>query len=214
MPRTISCAYAVTALDQRVAPHCAITINGAQITSVASAGGEQVEPLLVLPALVNAHDHRRSVRTSSVGAGNKPLESWLLHLAVIPSVDPYLAAAVALGNGRFSVTNVDDGRAISPGAPADLLLLDWGALDDDRLSDAIDPLDLLFSCARAKHIRELIVGGRTVMKEGVVLGVDLPTARAEVITRMRTGMRDSATRAAALPALERVVAPHFEPSCC
>ena len=63
--------------------------------------GKPVEPLLALPALVNAHDHGRAVRTSSVGAGNKPLESWLLHLALIPSVDPYLAAVVALGNAAL-----------------------------------------------------------------------------------------------------------------
>ena len=53
------------------------------------------------------------------------------------------ALRMAFGNGRFSVTNVDDGGAIVPGAPADLLLLDWAALDDDRLVEAIDPLDLL-----------------------------------------------------------------------
>ena len=124
------------------------------------------------------------------------------------------ALRMAFGNGRFSVTNVDDGGAIFPGAPADLLLLDWAALDDDRLVEALDPLDLLFSRATARHIHELIVDGRTVVKDGAVLGVDLPAARTEVIGRMRTGMRDNAALAAALPALERVVAAHFEPGCC
>lgn len=466
--------------DRRPARQCAITIEGAKIVGVADAAGQTVEPLLALPALVNAHDHGRAVRTTSVGAGNKPLESWLIHLALIPSVDPYLAAVVALGNaalggagavmvhytraqgftdlpsevaevaraardvgvrvgfavsirdrnplvygesepilsmlpaiaraeieqrllrpplspkeyialvddvasaaagplfdvqygpngvqwcsdalleaiaeasartgrrvhmhlletryqrafadasypdgvvkhldaigllsprlslahcvwarpeelellaargvtlvnnnssnlhlrsgmapvarmvergcrvalgidgsaldedddslrelrlahllhagpgfrsavsreqalrmafgnGRFSVTNVDEGGAIEPGAPADLLLLDWAALDDDRLYEPLDPLDLLFSRAAAKHIRELIVDGRTVVKDGAVLGVDLPAARTAVIGQMRAGMRDNAALAAALPALERVVAAHFEPGCC
>ncbi len=479
-PRTITCAYGIAAPDQRVARQCAITINGRQITDLSDAAGKPVDPLLALPALVNAHDHGRSVRTSSVGAGNKPLESWLLHLALIPSVDPYLAAVVALGNaalggagavmvhytraqgftdlpteaaemaraardvgvrvgfavsmrdrnplvygdsepvlsmlpaaaraeverrllrpplspdeyvtlvdavasaaagpmfdvqygpngvqwcsdalleriadasdrtgrrvhmhlletryqrawadanfpdgivkhldaigllssrlslahcvwarpeeldllavrgvtlvnnnssnlhlrsgmapvarmvergcrvalgidgsaldedddslrelrlahllhvgpsfksavsreqalrmafgnGRFSVTNVDDGGVIAAGAPADLLLLNWGAINDDRLYEGIDPLDLLFSRATARHICELIVDGRTVVKDGAVLGVDLPGARAEVIGQMRAGMRDNAALAAALPALERVVVAHFEPGCC
>ena len=478
-PRTITCAHAVTAPDQRVARQCAIAIEDGHIIEVADAAGRSVEPLLALPALVNAHDHGRPLRTSSVGAGNKPLESWLLHLAVIPSVDPYLAAIVALGNaalggagcvmihytrvqgftdfltevsevaraardvgvrvgfaismrdrhplvygdsepvlsmlpatarfeierrllrpplsprdylalvddvaaaaagpmfdvqygpngvqwcsdallegiaeashrngrrvhmhlletryqrawadaafpggivkhldaigllssrltlahcvwarpeeldllalrgvtlvnnnssnlhlrsgmapvarmvergcrvalgidgsaldedddalrelrlahllhvgpgfkpavsrqqalrmafanGRFSVTNVDNGGTIAAGAPADLLLLDWASLDDDRLDERIDPLDLLFSRAAAKHISELIVGGRTVVKDGKVVGVDLPAARAEVIGQMRAHMRDNGALAAALPALERVVAAHFEPGC-
>ncbi len=480
LPRTITCSYAITAPDQRVARQCAITIEGRQITEVSGAAGKPVDPLLVLPALVNAHDHGRPVRTSSVGAGNKPLESWLLHLALIPSVDPYLAAVVALGNaalggagavmmhytraqgftdlptevvqvaraardvgvrvgfavsmrdrnplvygdsepvlsmlpaaaraeverrllrpplspkeyvalvddvssaaagplfdvqygpngvqwcsdtlldaiaeasartgrrvhmhlletryqrawadanfpdgivnyldaigllssrltlahcvwarpeeldllaargvtlvnnnssnlhlrsgmapvarmverhcrvalgidgsaldedddslrelrlahllhvgpgfkarvsrqqalrmafgnGRFSVTNVDDGGMIAAGAPADLLLLDWAALNDDRLYEGIDPLDLLFSRATARHIRDMIVDGRTVVKDGAVLAVDLPAARAEVIGQMRAGMRDNGALAAALPALERVVAANFEPGCC
>ncbi|MGA7975136.1 MAG: amidohydrolase family protein [Pseudolabrys sp.] len=478
-PRTISCAFAVTAPDQPVARQCEITIDGDRIAAISTAAGP-VEPRFALPGLVNAHDHGRPIRTSSVGAGNKPLESWLLHLALIPSVDPYLAAVVALGNaalggagavmvhytraqgftdlpteaaevaraardvgvrvgfavamrdrhplvygesepvlamlpataraeiekrllrpplkpkeyvalvddvaaaaarplfdvqygpngvqwcsdalleaiaeasartgrrvhmhlletryqrgfadatfpdgivkhldaigllsprlslahcvwarpdeldllaergvtlvnnnssnmhlrsgfapvarmvdrgcrvalgidgsaldedddslrelrlahllhvgpgfksavtrqqalrmavgnGRLSVTNVDDGGTIAPGAPADLLLLDWAALDDDRLFEQIDPLDLLFSRAAAKHISELIVGGRTVVKDGKVLGADLPDARAEVIARMRAAMPDNAALAAALPALERVVAAHFEPGCC
>ena len=479
-PRTIDCAYAITAPDRPVTPQCAITIDGGQIKAVSGMAGKPAAPLLALPALVNAHDHGRAVRTSSVGAGNKPLESWLVHLALIPSVDPYLAAAVSLanaalggagvvmmhytraqgltdlpaevaevaraardvgvrvgfavamrdrnplvygpsepvlaalpaeargeierrllrpplspkdqvalvddvaaaaagptfdvqygpngvqwcsdalleaiaeasartgrrvhmhlletryqrafadahypdgmvkhldrigllsprlslahcvwarpdeldllaargvtlvnnnssnlhlrsgmapvarmlergcrvafgidgsaldedddslrelrlahllhvgtgfkvsvsrqqalrmafGNGRFSVTNVDDGGALVAGAPADLLLLDWAALDDDRLFDAIDPLDLLFSRARASHIRELIVGGRTVVKDGAVLGIDLPAARADVIGQMRAGMGGNAALAAALPALEQAVAAHFEPGCC
>ena len=94
-PRTITCAHAITAPDQRLARRCVITIEGSRIADVADAAGQSVEPLLALPALVNAHDHGRAVRTTSVGAGNKPLESWLLHLALIPSVDPYLAAVVA-----------------------------------------------------------------------------------------------------------------------
>jgi cytosine/adenosine deaminase-related metal-dependent hydrolase len=120
---------------------------------------------------------------------------------------------LAFANGRFAVTNVDDGGAIAPGAPADLLLLDWSALDDDRLRDDIDPLDLLFARATARHIRELIVAGRTVVSGGKVLGVDFPAARAEVISRTRAGMAANGALARALPALERALAAHFEPDC-
>ena len=99
-PRTIDCAFALTAPEQPVERRRSIRIEGDRIAVVAAAEGP-VAPLLALPAPVNAHDHGRAIRTSSVGAGNKPLETWLLHLAVIPSVDPYLAAVVALGNAAL-----------------------------------------------------------------------------------------------------------------
>jgi cytosine/adenosine deaminase-related metal-dependent hydrolase len=118
---------------------------------------------------------------------------------------------IAFANGRRSVTNIDDGGAIRAGAPADLLLLDWAAIDDDRLRDDIDALDLVLTRATARHICELIVNGRSVVKDGVVTGVDLPGARAEVLAQMRAGGRDNVSLAAAMPALDRAVAMHFEP---
>jgi cytosine/adenosine deaminase-related metal-dependent hydrolase len=121
---------------------------------------------------------------------------------------------MAFANGRLSVTNVDDGGKIAAGAPADLLLLDWAVIDDDRLRDDIDVVDLLLTRATARHIRELIVAGRTVVSEGVLPGVDLPGARNEVIARMRAGMRENAALAAALPALDKAMAMHFEPDGC
>ncbi|MGC1445673.1 MAG: amidohydrolase family protein [Xanthobacteraceae bacterium] len=123
---------------------------------------------------------------------------------------------IAFANGRKSVTNLDDGSAVCTGAPADLLLLDWAAIDDDRLRDDIDALDLVLTRATARHIRELIVNGRTVVRDGVVIGADLPSARAEVLAQMRAGARDNAALAAALPELDRALLMHFEPdsACC
>jgi len=73
-----------------------------------SAGGDG-RGLVVLPGLCNAHDHARAVRASSLGAFDRPLESWLAYLGVVPGVDPYLAAATSLarsalrGAGRVMV---------------------------------------------------------------------------------------------------------------
>lgn len=124
--------------------------------------------------------------------------------------------AMAFVNGRLSVMNKTDGGVIAAGAPADLLLLDWAAIDDDRLSDTIDPLELLLKRATARHIRELIVAGRTVVKDGAVAGVDYPAARAEVLAQMRAGMGENSALGAALPALDRAIAMHFQPdsACC
>ncbi|WP_315834721.1 amidohydrolase family protein [Bradyrhizobium prioriisuperbiae] len=123
---------------------------------------------------------------------------------------------VAFGNGRLSVTNSLRGGAVEPGAPADLLLLDWAALDDDGLRDNLDPVDLLFSRATARHIREVIVGGRSIVRDRRVLGIDLDAARRDVLAQMRAGMAANDALAAALPALDRVIAQCYEPDhpCC
>ncbi len=118
----------------------------------------------------------------------------------------------AFVNGRFSVTNSLNGGAIRPGAPADILVLDWSTIDDDRLVDEPDPLQMVLTRATARHIRALIVAGRTVVKDGTVTGVDAGAARLEVIERMRGSMADKAELAAALPMLEKAIAKHFEPA--
>jgi cytosine/adenosine deaminase-related metal-dependent hydrolase len=140
----------------------------------------------------------------------------LLHAGTGFRIDVDRAAmlAVAFVNGRRAVLNRTDGGAIAPGQPADLMLLDWAALDDDRLRPDIDPADLLFARATARHIRELIVAGRTVTRDGTVTGLDYPALRDDLLGRLRADMARNATLAAALPELERVVHHHFEPPCC
>jgi cytosine/adenosine deaminase-related metal-dependent hydrolase len=119
-----------------------------------------------------------------------------------------------LVNGRRSVTNRQEGGVLAPAAPADILLVDWARLDADRLRPDLDPLDLLFARSTARHIKELIVGGRTVTRDGKVTGVDLPAMNDDLLGRFRHGIAQSTALAAALPALERVVRDHFEPPCC
>jgi 5-methylthioadenosine/S-adenosylhomocysteine deaminase len=145
----------------------------------------------------------------------RELRLWhLLHAGngFTVAVDRAYTLRAAFANGRYSVTNVDDDGAIQAGAPADILALDWAVVDDDRLREDMDALQLLLTRASAKHIRELIVGGRTVVKDGAVPGVDVEGARAEIFGRMRRAMPDKAEVAAALPHLERAIARHFEPS--
>jgi cytosine/adenosine deaminase-related metal-dependent hydrolase len=145
----------------------------------------------------------------------RELRLWhLMHVGngfkVTVSREQTLRAAFA--NGRLSVTNKDDGGAVRAGAPADLLLLDWAAIDEDRLQEDIDPLVLVLTRATAQHIRELVVGGRTVVKDGSVVGVDAEAARAEVMSRVRHAMPDKASLTAALPLLEQAIAKHYEPN--
>jgi cytosine/adenosine deaminase-related metal-dependent hydrolase len=121
----------------------------------------------------------------------------------------------AVGNGRFAVTNVNDGGRIEAGAAADLLLLDWAALDNDGLRDDLDPLHVLYSRATRAHIRELIVGGRSIVTDGRALGIDLPAVRAEVLDKMRAGMAANAGMIAALAALQPGVTRYYlDMPCC
>lgn len=57
--------------------------------------------LIALPGLTNAHDHARAFSTSALGAFDKPLESWLFYLSIIPGVDAYRAAATSLGRSAL-----------------------------------------------------------------------------------------------------------------
>ena len=119
-----------------------------------------------------------------------------------------------LVNGRRSVTNRDEGGVLASGSPADILLLDWDTLDADRLLPELDPCDLLFARSTARHLKELIVAGKTIVRDGRVLGIDLPGMNADLHARLRHGIAQNGTLAAALPELERVVRNHFETPCC
>ncbi|WP_264571446.1 MULTISPECIES: amidohydrolase family protein [unclassified Sphingobium] len=80
---------------------------------------------LIMPALSNAHDHGRGLRTLAFGAPDQSLESWLPDLRRHPRVDPWLNAVVALGrialSGVAAVNhchNTQDGRALLAEAEA------------------------------------------------------------------------------------------------
>jgi cytosine/adenosine deaminase-related metal-dependent hydrolase len=67
--------------------------------------GEQI----VLPGLINAHDHGRGLSTIQMGLPDRTVELWLLSLGDLPVVDPYLsaayAAAMAIESGITTVLN-------------------------------------------------------------------------------------------------------------
>lgn len=88
----------------------AIDIADGRIAAVTSLDAAPAGPrLLALPALADAHNHGRPVSTHSFGAAAKPLESWLVRLAVMPPVEAELG-----GLGFF-------GRAALGGAGAVML---------------------------------------------------------------------------------------------
>jgi cytosine/adenosine deaminase-related metal-dependent hydrolase len=143
--------------------------------------------------------------------------SYLLHAGTgfdLATTTRHRALQSAVGHGRFSVTNTADDGGLRTGAPADLLLLDWAALDDDGLRDDIDPINLLFSRATARHIRELIVDGRSIVRDHRVSGIDYPAARQELVAQMRSGVTSNSRLLAAMAALDHAIAGSYDSGCC
>ncbi len=84
-----------------------LTFADGIIRSVAPAVSKPARRLLAMPALANAHDHCRALSPTSFGGAGKPLETWLLRLGAMPSVDPYLGACAAFGRAaRAGVASV------------------------------------------------------------------------------------------------------------
>lgn len=84
-----------TGTDRGVVASAAVSYDGGLITDVTDDAGETSGNTLVIPALINAHDHARPSITS-FGASGMPLETWIARSAFGTPPDPYLAAAVSL----------------------------------------------------------------------------------------------------------------------
>ncbi|WP_172124685.1 MULTISPECIES: amidohydrolase family protein [unclassified Devosia] len=94
----------------------------------------------------------------------------------------FLAQSIA--HGRAATGAPGTGR-IALGAAADLVVIDYDQLDRDRIMD-VNPIDLLFARADANHIMEVIVAGRTIVKAGGLLGIDLDAVHNELRARYRS----------------------------
>jgi cytosine/adenosine deaminase-related metal-dependent hydrolase len=88
-------------------------------------------------------------------------------------------------NGFLAVNGSSDYGVIAPGAPADIVVLDYDQLSYDVVDGMIDPLELVLTRATARHVKSLYVAGREIVRDGRVLGVDLPAIEREVIAQAR-----------------------------
>jgi len=134
---------------------------------------------------------------------------WSLHAGwgFDRAFEPSEILRVALENGRGAVGAGDGGR-LAEDAPADLLILDRAALDEDALMP-VDPIELLFARGNHSHLRELIVAGRTVVQNGKLVGVDLDAAQSELRAAYRAAMPSRAGFVQAWAGFEKAVCAHY-----
>ena len=144
-------------------------------------------------------------------------EAWDRELELTLSRDPVSCFVAEEGGQYIGFAAYDTNRLdcrIEAGEPADLLLLDWSKINDENLRADIDPVPVFFARANAGHIAELIVAGRTVVKDGAVTNIDYASARKEVLERMRAGLKREPLLAA-MPALDEAIRRFYEdPVCC
>jgi hypothetical protein len=66
-------------------------------------------------------------------------------------------------------------------------VIDLDRLDRDAIM-AVDPLELLFARGNASVVRDVVVDGRTIVREGKPTGVDLPAIEQELRGMYRAGI--------------------------
>lgn len=89
-------------IDGKFQRDAAVLVEGSQIIDVGAAGDLAAKypdaerfggaGYVMLPGLIDSHDHGRALGTVSLGVPDDILEIWIPHLAVLPQLPPRLAA--------------------------------------------------------------------------------------------------------------------------
>jgi cytosine/adenosine deaminase-related metal-dependent hydrolase len=105
--------------------------------------------------------------------------------------------------GPVAVAGEGDWGRLVPGSPADAVVLDGAVLGRDLVPGAGHDLgELVVARARARHVVHLVVAGRQVVRDGVVLGLDEVAVAAEVADRARSAAGRHAELRPAVAALQ------------
>lgn len=98
-----------------------LTIADGVIAAIDDDDAPGLPDTILMPALVNAHDHARPMRNSSVGGFGKPLEIWLHRLALLAPADAYLAALAPLGRAALGGQSAVMVHCVRPQGLTDLV---------------------------------------------------------------------------------------------
>ncbi|MBH5367065.1 amidohydrolase family protein [Bradyrhizobium glycinis] len=94
--------------------------------------------------------------------------------------------SLAIRNGRHATGAPGNGE-LAAGNPADYVVIDLDRLDRDQIMP-VDPMALLFARGNASLVKEVVVAGRTIAREGVCVGVDLPAVERELQAMYRANV--------------------------
>ena len=89
--------------------------------------------------------------------------------------------------GRYSVAGIESEEGISNGAPADLMTIDFAKISQDVFID-LDEAALVVRRATAKILKQLVVAGRDVARDGALTGINLDEIQQELDAQVRHGM--------------------------
>ena len=111
--------------------------------------------------------------------------AWRLHngTGLEHALPPGRLFDAACRHGFRCIDGSDDFGEIVPGARADLVVLDYAALCEDFLTPEQDEVGIVLTRATSRHVRDLLVAGRRVVGNGVLIGLDLPDAEREFMAR-------------------------------
>jgi cytosine/adenosine deaminase-related metal-dependent hydrolase len=127
-----------------------------------------------------------------------------------PAFDPTLILDGAIRIGRRTILGEDGGGCVAPGAPADLLALDFAALAYDDVTGAPDAIALLLGRAQRRHVVRLIVGGREIVTDGRCRTVDLPALESLLLEQARLAYRTSPPNDGLIRGIQGAVCAYYE----
>lgn len=121
------------------------------------------------------------------------------------------ALRAACRTGRAAL-GLPTGGVLEVGGPADLLILDLAGLDRDALMP-VPARDLLFARATASHVVDVWAGGRRVVQDGKILGVDLDRLESDLRDAYRSELSGKAELLSLWPKVEHAIGDHYQ-GCC
>lgn len=179
-PSAIDCAVLLAAPGREpAAGPVRLSLRAGRVAGLAALPEPPPGPRrLLMPALVNAHDHARTLRSASLGAFGQPLETWLPFMGVPPGADPYLCAATAFA------------RSVRHG-------VSHAMVHYTRVQGGLAYPDEVRAVARAARDVGLRIGFAVAMRDrqGLALCDD-----ATALAAIRPALRDEARRRLSTPA--------------
>lgn len=125
------------------------------------------------------------------------------------TVSPAQGVSFAARHGRYSVSGIESSGTIAAGEPADLLVLDGNTLMEDRIFDDVPVIDFVLARASARHIRRVIVDGKTIVDDGRVVGVDYPALMAEALAQLKAHIDPADTWRTTVRSLDAALKPFY-----